>query len=328
MRIAITGEDGFIAKNLIKEISEFDHSFISLKKNAYFLSSRRDETNEPCVHSNSEENWYRTFTTLDIDVIVHNAAVVGTDVVALNGKDSNLTNIYGTQVITNAANRAGILNIYIGTSVIYDTKMYQSKEITEDSVIFPRTLYAIQKHAGEMIVRNTSKNYLVIRPLFAYGGEGDMNSLIAKSMFAIKNNIKSVDMFLDPEKIKDYMHVTDFCNAIMTAISSNIRNKEYNVSANNPHKTLEIVEKIQRHTKSDLSSILKWHNETDYLGNHRLSSEKFRKDFDWANEISFDEGIKMSWDSIESAKSSYNPLKYLNQAKDSNINLKEFFPKQ
>jgi len=327
MRIAITGEDGFIASNLINKIIDFDHSFVSLKKHAYFLSSRLSDTNEPCVHSNTEENWYRTFTTLDIDVIVHNAAIVGTDVVALNGKDSNLTNIYGTQVITNAANRAGILNVYIGTSVIYDTKIYQDKEITEESVVFPRTLYAIQKHAGEMIVRNTAKEYLVIRPLFAYGGEGDMNSLIAKSMFAVKNNIEKVDMFLDPEKIKDYMHVMDFCHAIMTAVDSNIRNNDYNVSANNPYKTSIIIDKVQSHINADLSNILKWHKETDYLGNHRLSSDKFRKDFDWKNQISFDEGIAISWKSIQNSSDDYNPLKYLEQAKESNINLKNFFPK-
>ena len=327
MRIAITGEDGFIAKNLINQIKEFDHSYISLKKNGYFLSSRLEETGEPCVYSNSEEEWYRTFTTLDIDVIVHNAAVVGTDVVALNGKHSNMTNVYGTQVITNAANRAGILNVYIGTSVIYDTQKYQDEEITEDSIIFPRTLYAIQKHAGEMIVRNTAKDYLVIRPLFAYGGEGDMNSLIAKTMFAVKNSIENVDMFLDPEKIKDYMHVMDFCHAIMTAVDSDIRNNDYNVSANNPYKTSIIVNKIQSHINSDLSNILRWHKDTDYLGNHRLSSDKFRKDFDWKNQISFDEGIAMSWKSIQSSSDDYNPLKYLEQAKESNIDLKDFFPK-
>ena len=327
MRIAITGEDGFIAKNLIKQIKEFDHAYISLRKHGHFLSSRLEETGEPCVYSNDEENWYRTFTTLDIDVIVHNAAVVGTDVVALNGKHSNMTNVYGTQVITNAANRAGILNVYIGTSVIYDTKIYQDVEITEKSKIFPRTLYAIQKYAGEMIVRNTAKEYLVIRPLFAYGGEGDMNSLIAKSMFAVKNNKENIDMFLDPEKIKDYMHVMDFCNAIMTAIVSDKRNNDYNVSANNPYKTAMIINKIQNHINCDLSRIIKWHEDTDYLGNHRLSSNKFRKDFNWKNQISFEEGIEMSWYSIQNCDDDYNPLKYLEQAKESNVNLKDFFPK-
>tara|TARA_B100000674_G_scaffold487813_1_gene498754 strand:- start:472 stop:1449 length:978 start_codon:yes stop_codon:yes gene_type:complete len=325
MKIAITGEKGFIAKNLSLEIEKFNYEFISLLDNSPFLNSRL-ETGEPCVYSNTEDDWYRTFSTLDIDVIVHNAAVVGTDVVALNGKHSNMTNVYGTQVITNAANRAGILNVYIGTSVIYDTKLYQEKEITEESKIFPRTLYAIQKYAGEMIVRNTSNNYLVMRPLFAYGGVGDMNSLIAKSMYASKNNIKSVDMFLDQEKIKDYMHVSDFCNAIMTAINSSTRNEDYNISANNPYKTKFIVNKIEKEIGKKLESI-NWHPETDYLGNHMLSSDKFREHFNWSPSILLEQGIKMSWASIKAADCEYNPLVYLNQAKERNIDLKKYFPK-
>ena len=41
--------------------------------------------------------------------------------------------------------------------------------ILEDSNIFPRTNYAVQKYAGEMLVRNNAKEWLVTRPLFAYG---------------------------------------------------------------------------------------------------------------------------------------------------------------
>ena len=35
-------------------------------------------------------------------------------------------------------------------------------------------------------------------------------------------------MFLDPQKIKDYMHVEDFCNSVVRLIDSNIRNEDFN----------------------------------------------------------------------------------------------------
>ena len=325
MRIAITGENGFIAKNLAKEINaDFLKTFVSLTDDKNL--KEKLETGEPCVYRNTEDEWYQAFIDNQLDVIVHNAAVVGTDVVALNPDHSIMTNVLGTQRITNAANRAGILNVYIGTTVIYDTTKYQEVPITEESDIHPRTLYAAQKYAGEMFVRNSSDNWLVMRPLFAYGGEGDMNSLIAKSIYACLSD-KQVKMRLDPTKFKDYMHVSDFCRAIMVAIESNVRNEHFNVAANQPYNTQGIVDMIHRRTKIQPNKIIKWHPETDYLGHHILSSEKFESFFGLLKKIPLYEGIKMSWNSIQDAGSDYNPLKYLEQAKESNTDLVNFFPK-
>lgn len=324
MRIAITGEKGFIAVNLAKEINN-NHTFVSLTNDKNLNEVL--ETGEPCVYKNSEDQWYQAFVDNQLDVIVHNAAVVGTDVVALNPDHSIMTNVLGTQRITNAANRAGILNVYLGTTVIYDTPKYQESPITEFSDIHPRTLYAAQKYAGEMFVRNSSDNWLVMRPLFAYGGEGDMNSLIAKTMFALKNGVEELDMFLDPLKTKDYMHVIDFCKAVMTGIESNVRNEHFNVAANQPYNTQGIVDMIQRRTGMEPNRIIKWHPETDYLGNHILTSDKFNYFFGPRNKISLYEGIKMSWESIQNAGNDYNPLKYLEQAKENNTDLLNFFPK-
>ena len=324
MRIAITGENGFIAKNLAKEIN-VKHTFVSLLDDNNL--KEKIDTGEPCVYQNTEDQWYQSFVDNQIDVIVHNAAVVGTDVVALNPDHSIMTNVLGTQRITNAANRAGILNVYLGTTVIYDTPKYQEKPITEFSDIHPRTLYAAQKYAGEMFVRNSADNWLVMRPLFAYGGEGDMNSLIAKTMFALKNGVEELDMFLDPLKTKDYMHVSDFCRAIMIAIESNVRNEHFNVAANQPYNTQGIVDMIQRRTGMEPNKIIKWHPETDYLGNHILSSSKFEYHFGHFRKIPLYEGVKMSWNSIQDAGSDYNPLKYLEQAKENNTDLVSFFPK-
>jgi dTDP-glucose 4,6-dehydratase len=330
MRIGITGEKGFIAKNLSKAIEAQGHEFVSLDNSEYANNNMwNTDTGEVCVYSNNSASWSKLFNNLDIDVIIHNAAIVGTDVVALNPEEAINTNVLGTKTITSAANASNIMNVYIGTTVIYDTYKYQESEITEVSKIYPRTDYAIQKYAGEMIVRNNADNWLVARPLFAYGGIGDMNSLISKSLYAIKNKIKNVDMFLDPEKIKDYMHVEDFCFGVMTLINSNIINEDFNITAANPYSTLEIVNMIEEVSGQSLDEYIKWYPETDYLGNHRLSNEKFQKFVGFTKTRFLKEGISQAWKSINSLDDSsmYNPLKYLNEAKEKDIDLKAFFPK-
>ena len=328
MRIAITGEKGFIAKNLAVEINKQGHEFVSLDNSSYANEYMiYTESNEVCVYSNSIDEWVDLFDNLDLDVIVHNAAVVGTDVVALNTVEAINTNVLGTKIITEAANISGLLNVYFGTTVIYDTYAYQESDIDESSTIFPRTDYAIQKHAGEMIVRNNAEEWLVARPLFAYGGEGDMNSLIAKSLFGVKNNIENIDMFLNPEKIKDYMHVEDFCANVLSLINSNVRNEDFNITACNPFSTLEIISIIEETAGASLENVIKWHPETDYLGNHRLTNKKFVDFMKYSQARTLREGIRQSWESIKDANDSYNPLVHLNQAKSLDIDLKQIFPK-
>lgn len=328
MRIGITGEKGFIATNLAQEIIKQGHEFVSLDEASY-AQRFMDYTHsgEVCVYSNSVKRWTNLFEMLDLDCIVHNAAVVGTDVVALNPQSSINTNVLGTQTIVEAANNCDMLIVYTGTTVIYDTYKYQETDILENSEIFPRTNYAVQKYAGEMTVRNNAKEWLVTRPLFAYGGVGDMNSLIAKSLFGVKNNIENIDMFLNPEKIKDYMHVEDFCKNVMRLINSDVRNEDFNITAENPYTTLEIISLIEEVSERTLEAIIKWHPETDYLGNHRLSNQKFLDFMQTSDTKPLKEGIKESWNTIKNDESNYNPLKYLNQAKENKVNLKKFFPK-
>lgn len=328
MRVAITGEKGFIARNLAVEISNQGHKFVSLDNSVYANETMiYTEGGEVCVHSNTVESWVNFFDELELDVIVHNAAVVGTDVVALNPEDAVNTNVLGTKIITEAANISGLLNVYFGTTVIYDTYSYQESDIFESSIVYPRTDYAVQKYAGEMIVRNNAKEWLVARPLFAYGGEGDMNSLIAKSLFGVKNNIENIDMFLNPEKIKDYMHVEDFCANVLSLINSNIRNEDFNITACNPYSTLEIISMIEEISGTSLENVIKWHPETDYLGNHRLTNKKFVDFMKYSQSRTLKDGIRQSWDSIKDASDSYNPLVHLNQAKSQDIDLKQFYPK-
>ena len=94
MRIAITGEKGFIAKNLANQINDYNHTFVSLDNSDFAQDFIRTESGEVCVYSNSIEDWSQLLSDLDIDIIVHNAAVVGTDVVALNPEHSISTNVF------------------------------------------------------------------------------------------------------------------------------------------------------------------------------------------------------------------------------------------
>ena len=325
MKVFITGEQGFIGRNLIERMQQYETmDFVTGNLTADSQNMIYHKEGEPCVYLNDIGAWKEFFSKNNVDVVIHNAASVGTDVVALDPINSTSTNVAGTYNICRAAKELDIPVCYMGTTVIYDTKNYQDKKIEESSDRGPVTLYGCQKLCAEDIVKTQTSKWMIVRPLFAYGGVGDMNSLIAKSIYGSLNGKKDIDMFLDPTKIKDYMHVNDYCDAVLTAINQNMWYQDWNVAAETPLMTGEIVDMIQSVTGLDLESVIRWHPKTDYLGNHMLTSCKFRNVSGWSPKISMETGIRMSFESIIKSKG-YNPLKYLEEAKERNIDLTEFY---
>mgnify|MGYP001187744688 CR=1 FL=1 len=326
MRFVITGQQGFLAKNLKLTLKSKGH--VVVDDDVLFTGENYKKiwTGEACVHSNSEKLWAKIFAKNEIDVVIHNAAVVGTDVVALQPEEALLTNVHGTVNIVRAANEAGVGVCYFGTTVVYDTVHYQHTTIYESSDKAPQTYYGIQKLAGENAVIAFAKKWSVVRPLFAYGGLGDMNSLISKVLFANKDGRGSVDVFLDPTKKKDYLHASDYCAAVEAVCSSEDGwMTDWNVSAETPLTTGEIVEKMSSISGVDLSRIVCWHPETDYLGNHILSSEKIRERLGWRPSMSLESGVRDTLQWIKES-SGYNPLVYLDAAKRGNVDLLKHFP--
>jgi dTDP-glucose 4,6-dehydratase len=337
VKFYITGEKGLIARNLRVVLEEAGHKVISdadlfTRRNANMNLGIVPKTREICVWRNSEDVWAEEFQENGVDVVIHNAAVVGTDVVALNPQEAVLSNVQGTHNIVRAANRAKAAVCYLGTTVIYDTAKYQDEAITEESVKNPRTYYAVQKLAGEDIVRNMAEKWSVVRPLFAFGGNGDMNSLIAKSIYAAARG-KTIDMFLDPDKVKDYLHVSDFCRAVELVcrdISGKGWGTDWNVAAETPLPAGKVVNLLENELSCSVERLIKWYPSTDYLGNHRLSAEKIRAKLGWKPALDLSAGILETAAWINQSLSSggdYNPLKHLEEAAAKGTDLLQHFPK-
>lgn len=335
MKAFLTGEKGFIARNLIRVAGnriQFINKETAGEANFILCSNGKGEFDFTNHHGMTILS--RELERIGCDVIIHNGAIVGTDVCGLHPQAAVLNNVYGTYNVATLAKQLRIPVVYIGTTVIYDTQKIQNDWITEKSPIFPRTLYATTKYEGELIIRAycQESRYCILRPLFCYGGEGDMNSLIAKTIFNdISGRKKPFKIFLDPKKIKDYMHVDDFCESIVTAACFphiTMSNEDFNIAADNPISTYEITSKIAQYADVDVNYI-KWMPETDYLGNHRVSSLKFKNvtGGDWYAKIALPEGIKSVKDSITNLdkKSDYNPFKHLDIIEKNGVNIETHY---
>lgn len=326
----ITGEEGFIARNL-RRIGILSNrlGYINpwLKENCHLNDKGEIDFVETDLNKLK-----RALVDNECNVIIHNGASVGTDVCALNSRRAIMNNVLGTYNIATIAKELKIPIVYIGTTVIYDTQILQKRWLTEEDPIFPRTLYATTKYEGELIIRAycQESKYCILRPLFCYGGEGDMNSLIAKTIFNdVTGRKKNFKIFLNPEKIKDYMHVDDFCSAIVEAATMNTiltSNDDYNISADNPVSTRDIVDEIEYNGID--TSYIQWIPETDYLGNHRVDNAKFKHATRgcWEPKISLATGVKMVRESYGNHTDvKYDPFKHLDNIEKNDINIETHY---
>jgi nucleoside-diphosphate-sugar epimerase len=131
-------------------------------------------------------------------------------------------------------------------------------------------------------------------------------------------------MFLSPNMVKDYLHVDDYCTAVVACCESPLWGSDFNVAAETPHTARQIVQMISHVTGDDVESRLKWHPNTDYLGNHRLSSMKVRSMVDWTPKFgSLQTGIVHIWSGVKEMR--HNPLVHLDTAKQRGLDLLSHF---
>lgn len=321
MNVYITGGSGFIAKNLATVLKAEGHRVLQhgLDTDSSMLKHTLS-SGEPCVYRNDRSSWEEFFKINDVNYVVHNAAVVGTDVVALNMQEATLTNVLGTENILRAAFNLDVPATFLGTTVVYKTQN-RGVVIDELTTVAPQTYYGVTKAAGDLIAKRYGAN--IIRPLFAYGGLGDMNSMIVKVLHAAcTGRKKPVDIFLDPRNVKDYIHVYDFCTAVAHVLNREVTSEDYIVAAETGQPISDVlVQVLQAARDRKLSDVkLQFHPETDYLKDHILTSHKFRTHFpSWKCTIPLIDGINRTANEVVNYFKLWDPMHHIDNANVNDI---------
>lgn len=254
MKILITGPKGYLAQNLMKNKGGFEYVY---------------ETNEYGEIVETDVCWPDRFESYDFDLMIHNAAIVGTT----NCLKSSYTldvNMNGTMNMIKLCLKKDKPMIFLSTTVVYDPT---DELIVENSVKKPQTLYGMTKYLGEVAVRNLMQKFIIIRPCMIYG-PGDKHS--AMTMMANCKKGKQT-IYLDPKYMKPYLHVDHFVRGMNHIIENHdkLLGNDFNFAPSMFDKFEKIVSYM--HGLLGISSkdyeLVKDH---DYLGNHVLSGDKIR----------------------------------------------------
>jgi len=267
MRILITGKQGFLGTELFGFLGHY-HSVFGGKIDVL------------------EYDQLEAFKG-DVDLVIHLAAIVGTDRCLADPVGAAEVNVAGSLNVARFCKEASVRMINFSTTAVFAPT---DNVIDEYSDKNPQTWYGITKYAGERIVKRIlpTEQLVTVLPCFVYGGKADTHSAVKK---ICENALadKETHVLLNPYLKKDYLYVKDFVIAINVIIEQPALHGDFIVSAESPAPFERIPICVDKSVGKYCYVI--YHAKADYLGNHCPSSRKLRDVTGWIPEYTLEEGI-------------------------------------
>jgi len=262
IRWLVTGSAGFIGANLVEFLLSRDQSVSGIDN----LTGGSRRNLEAVRKSVSDAQWSRfEFHQGDIrsvedcekachgaDYVLHQAAVSSPVDAEASPTKAIDTNVRGFANVIETAAAAGARQIvYASSCAVYG--LAESDVQAESDVADPNTVYAITKHADELLAKCYAERFGIaiagLRYFNCYGkwqaAQSGYSAFIPKCISAILNDEPLV-INGDGETTRDFVHVDDVVRAnVLTAMTPDISGAPvYNVGTGRKTSLNELFDKI------------------------------------------------------------------------------------
>jgi len=168
---------------------------------------------------------------------------------------------------------------------------------TETDLLKPSNPYSASKASADLLIKAWSRtygiDYLIVRPTNNYGLNQFPEKLIP---LTVKNLLreKKIKLHDKGEPIRNWLHVEDTVDALLTLIEKGEKNQIYNVSGSFEQKNIDTVKKIidaffQRNTNYKKYIDINFHREGQDV-RYAIDDKKLRK-LNWLPKKIFDKEI-------------------------------------
>ena len=262
MRVFITGGAGFIGSHLCDaliargdEVSILDNLSTGSKDNITHLEgkikvSQGDVRDQALVES----------LVADSELVLHMAAVLGVEKILENPIESIATNLYGSEVVLNAAQKYDKRILIASTSEIYGKNSKQPLSETDDRVIgMPQKLRwtysdakALEEATAYFLFLTKKLRVTTIRFFNTVGPRqtGKYGMVIPRFVRAAIDN-EPLRIFGDGSQSRVFCHVSDAVKAIL-ALSTNDKTvgEVFNIGGKGEISIVDLARLIIKQTKS------------------------------------------------------------------------------
>jgi len=316
MKIMVTGGAGFIGANFLNGLvpQHQEHQFVNVDKLTYaanlgslkaidalpnYALRRVDITDMDAVDA--------VFDELDPDLVVHFAAESHVDRSILGPREFIHTNIEGTFNLLEACRKRwssddNRLFHHVSTDEVYGS-LGDSGLFEETTPYDPSSPYSASKAASDHIVRAYHRTFaLPIKITNCSNNYGPMQFPEKLIPLMILNALsrKPLPIYGKGLNVRDWLYVTDHCEAIWSVIQSGRVGRTYNIGGNNEMQNIEVVDTLCRilaeETDADVSELLALKEFVIDRPGHDLryaiDASRIRKECGWEPKETFDTGIR------------------------------------
>jgi dTDP-glucose 4,6-dehydratase len=297
--ILLTGGAGFIGSNFVRfvlrhrpgvRITNLDlltysgnlENLRDVEKNPRYRFVRGDICDAGLIGSLAGE----------CDAIVHMAAESHVDRSILDARPFITANVIGTQTILDALRRLRAQSgkaprmVYVSTDEVYGSLPLENPEVrfTEETPLQPNSPYAASKAAGDCLVRAYHHTFhldlLATRCSNNFGPCQFPEKVIP---LFVTNLIEGqqVPLYGDGLNVRDWLHVDDHCEAVLTVLEKGRSGEVYNIGGDNERSNLELTHTILKIMGRGEEMIRPVKDRPGHDRRYAIDASKIRRELSW-----------------------------------------------
>ena len=309
MTIIVTGGAGFIGSNFVYHmLNKYpDYRIVCVDCLTYAgnLSTLEEALKNPnfrfCkINICDREAIYKLFEEEHPDIVVNFAAESHVDRSIENPEIFLDTNIKGTAVMMDACRKYGIKRYHqVSTDEVYGDLPLDRPDLffTEETPIHTSSPYSSSKAGADLLVQAYHRTYglpvTISRCSNNYGPYHFPEKLIPLIISRALAD-EELPVYGTGENVRDWLHVSDHCEAIDLIIHKGRVGEVYNIGGHNERTNLEVVKTILKALNKP-ESLIKF--VTDRPGHDRryaIDPTKIETELGWKPKYNFDTGIQQT----------------------------------
>jgi len=305
MKLLVTGGLGFIGSNFIlnvlsknEEVSIINLDDELLGSNVISLNKIENSKKYEFVKGNITNKKLMFELVEKCDVVVNFAAESHVDRSISNAKPFIDSNIFGVFIILEAIRKYDKKLIHISTDEVFGSLKFTSAD--ENFKFNPSSPYSASKASAELLINSFYVTYgcdcMITRCTNNYGPRQFPEKLIPKTILYAINN-KKIPIYGSGKNIRDWIHVSDHCEAIFQVLKNGKKGSSYNISSDNEVDNKTIIKKILKLMKKPEDFVEYVNDRPGHDFRYSMDSSKIRNELGWTPKIKFGEGLEntISW---------------------------------
>ena len=300
MKILVTGGLGFIGSNFILKLLKESNEFEVVNVDAELYGADRRNLSEIQNHEKYEfikgnitNRRLMEETISRCDLVVNFAAESFVDRSISDANPFLVSNIRGAFTVLDIITKQKKRMLQISTDEVFGS--LSSNTATEESKLNPSSPYAATKAAAELLINSYRVTYdsdvIITRCTNNYGPRQFSEKLIPKTIILAKQG-QNIPIYGNGKNIRDWIHVDDHCNGILSLLLDGKSGQSYNISANNEMDNVTIVKMILKIMGKSEDLIEYVEDRPGHDFRYSMSSNKISKEYGWKPKIGFEEGIE------------------------------------